>query len=344
MKVDMNYVKDLLVEILDIPSPGGDTEVAMERLNKEFKALGCEVYGTNKGAIYTTLKGEDDENQKTITAHIDTLGAMVTEIKANGRLKLSGIGGFAWNSVEGENVIIKTMKGKSYTGTIMPIKASMHVHAEESFKMTRTEETVEVRIDEDVHSKDEVLNLGIKVGDFVYFEPRTVITDSGYIKARHLDDKAAVAIVFGVCKYLKENNIKPKYTTNFFISDYEEIGHGVYAIPEKTKEFVALDIGPVGEGHTSEEHSVCICAKDSRTPYNFKLRKKLVELAERNNIKHVVDVYYRYGSDASMIVLQGKDFNFACLGPGVDATHHYERTHLDSIENTIQLIIKYITE
>ena len=339
----MNYVKNIMVEILNIPSPGGDTDTAMERLNKEFKSLGCEVFGTNKGAIYTTIKGEDDENQKTITAHIDTLGGMVREIKDNGRLKLSGIGGFTWGCVEGENVAVKTMKGKVYTGSILPVKASVHVHSQEAYETIRTEETVEVRMDEDVHSKEDVLALGIKVGDFVYFEPRTVITENGYIKSRFLDDKAAVAIVFGVCKYLKENNIKPKYTTNFFISDYEEIGHGVYAIPEKTKEFVAIDIGPVGEGHTSEEHSVCICAKDSRTPYNFKLRKKLAQLAEENNIKYAVDVYYRYGSDASMIALQGKDFNFACMGPGVDATHHYERTHFDSLENTIKLIIKYIT-
>lgn len=344
MNIDMKYVNNLMMEILNMPSPGGDTSKATERLRKEFEAMGITVTTTNKGAIMGTIKGENDEEQKMITAHIDTLGAMVKEIKQNGRLKLSNIGGFAWNSIEGENLIIKTMKGKTYTGVALPTKASIHVHSDEVREMLRTEETMEVRIDEDVYTKEDTLKLGIRVGDFVTFDARPIITDSGYIKSRHLDDKACVAVVFGVCKYLKDNNIKIKNTTHFFISNYEEMGHGVSGIPEKTTELLALDIGTVGEGHTSDEHSVCICAKDSRTPYDFGFRKKLVELAEEANINYKVDVHYRYGSDASLSVMQGVDVNFACIGPGVDATHHYERTHVDAVENNIKLILEYLTK
>jgi len=344
MNIDMKYVVDFMVDILKVHSPSGDTSESIEMLSKEFEAMGINTWSTKKGALIGTVKGENDEEQKTIVAHIDTLGAIVKEIKPNGRLKLTNIGGFSWNAVEGENVVIKTMKGSTYTGNIMPVKASVHIHFEDVTSMVRTQDNVEVRIDEDVYTKEDVLKLGIKVGDFVYIDARPIVTESGYIKARYLDDKACVAALFGVMKYLKDNNIKPKYTTHFYISNYEELGHGVSIIPDKTTELLALDIGTVGEGQTSDEHSVCICAKDFRTPYDFGFRKKLAELAEKNNINYKVDVYNRYGSDASIGATQGFDVNFACIGPGVDATHHYERTHIDAVENTAKLIIKYITE
>lgn len=344
MNIDKKYMVDFMLDILSIPSPGGDTKAGIERTLKEFQAFGVDVRYTNKGAIIGTIKGEDDENQRVISAHIDTLGAVVKDIKPNGRLKLTTVGGFAWNSVEGEEVTIRTISGKEYTGNVLPIKASIHCFSDEVSLLQRNEDTVEVRIDENVSSKEDTLKLGIRVGDFAYFNPRPIVTESGYLKSRYLDDKACVANLFAAIKYLKDNNIKPKHTTHFYISNYEEMGHGISYVPEKTTEFLALDIGTVGEGHTSDEFSVTIVAKDSRTPYDFEFKKKLVELAESCGIKYNVDVHYRYGSDASLSVVQGFDFNFACIGPGVDATHHYERTHMDGMENTTKLIIKYITE
>ena len=344
MEVNMNYVKDFMEEILNIPSAGGNTKVVLNRVKEEFEALGIEVKTTKKGAVIGVFEGEDNEKQKIVCAHIDTLGAMVKEIKPNGRLKLSNIGGFSWNSVEGENLVIKTSSGAEYTGNLLPEKASVHIHPEEARELIRTEENMEVRIDEDINSAEDAIKLGIRVGDFVTFETRTIVTNKGYIKSRYLDDKACVAIIFGVCKYLKDNNIKPKNTILFYISNYEEIGHGVSIIPEEVDEFLALDIGTVGIGHKADEHSVCICAKDNRTPYDFEFRNKLVEMAEEEKLNYKVDVYYRYASDASMAVLRGADVNFACIGPGVDATHHYERTHIDAIEKTMKLVVKYITK
>lgn len=338
----MKYVKDLMAEIFSIPSPGGDTSTITQRLRKEFESMNIPVTTTRKGAVMSTIIGENDEEHKLISAHVDTLGAVVKEIKSNGRLRLSAIGGYAWTAYEGENLIIKTMKGEEYTGVLLPDKASIHVHSEEVRETLRTEENMEVRIDEDVHTKEDTLKLGIRVGDFIAFDTRTIFTDNGYIKSRYIDDKACVAVLFGVCKYLKDNNIKPKNTVHFFLSNFEEMGHGVTAIPEKTVEMLALDIGTVGEVHTSDEHCVTICAKDSRTPYDFGFKKKLVELAEEGGVDYRVDVHYRYGSDASLSILQGVDVNFACIGPGVDATHHYERTHMDAIMNNIKLVIQYI--
>lgn len=342
MNIDMKYVNEFMMEILNIPGCGGDTYKAMDRIEKEFDSFGVKTWKTKKGALIGTLEGEIEDEERLVAAHIDTLGAMVKEIKANGRLKVTNIGGFAWQSVEGENVIIKTRKGREYEGTLLPEKASIHIHSDEIREFPRTEDSMEIRIDEDVYTKEDTEKLGIGVGDFVFFEAKPRITQTGYIKARHLDDKACVAVLFGTIKYLKDNNLKPKYTTHFYISNYEEIGHGISVIPEKVKEFVALDIGTVGIGHTSDEHCVTIVAKDSRTPYDFQLRNKLVDIAEENNINYKVDVHYRYGSDASIAILQGFDCNYACIGMGVDATHHYERTHVDGVLNNIKLLIKYL--
>ncbi|WP_461207265.1 M42 family metallopeptidase [Clostridium sp. DL1XJH146] len=344
MNIDMQYVKDFMAKILGIPSPGGDTDVAMKVIEEEFEKFGIPTKRTKKKALIATIEGEDNENQKMISAHVDTLGAVVREIKENGRLKILQIGGFAWSAVEGENVIIKTIYGEEYTGTILPEKASIHIYSDVVRETIRTDENMEVRIDKFVKTKDDVLELGIRVGDFVYIEPRTTITKDGFVKSRFLDDKACVAVIFGLVKYLKDNNIKPKYTTQLYITNYEELGHGISVIPEKVQEHLALDIGTVGPNQQSDETKVTICAKDSRTPYDFEFKKKLVELCEKNDIDYVVDVHYRYGSDASLAAMQGFDANFACVGIGVDATHHYERTHMDAVENNIKLIVKYITE
>ncbi|MBN2898804.1 MAG: M42 family metallopeptidase [Clostridia bacterium] len=335
------YTLNFMEEILNIPSPAGDTGICMKRIEKEFEALGYVVEKSKKDSLYVTIKGEDDEHHKMIVGHVDTLGAIVKEVKPNGRLKLAQIGGFSWASLEGENVLVHTDTGKQISGSILPTKASIHIYSDEVRVMERTDDTVEVRIDEFTKSKEETKALGIKVGDFVSFEPRHVQCDNGFIKSRHIDDKSAVAMILGICKYIKDEKITPKYTTHFNISNYEEVGHGVSYLPEKTDELLAIDIGLVGPNQESRETSVCIAAKDSRTPYDFKLRKKLSDICEKNGIEYNVDVYNRYGSDASVGVLQGLNVNFACVGPGVDATHHYERTHVHAIENTMALLIKY---
>lgn len=344
MKIDMNYVKEFLVRLMAIKSPAGDTDEAIDFINGEFKNLHIGTYKTKKGALIATIKGKDDDNQKTISAHVDTLGAIVKEIKPNGRLKFAQIGGFAYASVEGENLVVKTLDEKEYTGTALPTCASVHIFGDAARETVRNENNMEVRIDENVKSKEDTEKLGIRPGDFIYFDTRTEVLESGYIKSRYLDDKAAVAIVMGMAKYISDNKTVPKYTTNFFISNYEEVNHGVSAAPEKTQDFIAIDIGTVGENQNSDEFSVCICARDAFGPYNLGLRKKLVKIAENHNLDYKIDLYNKYGSDATASVTHGFDFNYALVGPGVDATHHYERTHVKSLENTMELLLNFINE
>ena len=344
MNIDTKYVLDTMIKYLNIPSPSGKTTAALEEVRRQFEDMGISTTKTKKGAIIATIEGENTEEEKTISAHIDTLGAMVKGIKPNGRLKLVKVAGGTWTTMEGANVYVETRHGKKYRGTILPVYASTHIYGAAARETVRTDDNMEIRLDEIVKSKEDVKELGINVGDYVHIDPLTEITDNGFIKSRYIDDKSAVAMVFGICKYLKENNLKPKYTTNFFISNYEEVGHGVSAVPEKPTEFVAIDIGTVGGEQESDEFSVSIAAKDRSTPYDYDLRNKLVDIAEKNNVDYKVDVYINYGSDATQAMGQGFDFSFACIGPGVDATHHYERTHISAIENTMKLLIGYIME
>lgn len=343
-KFDREYMLDFLEKIMKIDSPAGDTEESIIYLENELDKFNILHKRTNKGALVATLKGKNSKNSKMISAHIDTLGAMVKEIKSNGRLKLAQIGGFTWNAYEGENVRVKNVDGKVYTGTILPEVASVHIDGDLARKEVRTEKNMEIRLDELVASKEDVLKLGINVGDFVSCETRYKVTKNGYIKSRYLDDKAAVAIVFTVCKYIVDNNIIPNYDTHFFISNYEEVGHGISAIPTNTDEFIAIDIGTVGKGQNSDEFSVCIASRDAAGPYDFSFRKKLQDLCKNNNIDYKVDMYNRYGSDASKVVHFGADVNYALIGPGVDATHHYERTTVKSLINTSKLILSYLTK
>lgn len=337
------YILDRLEALLNIPSPTGDTEKAIVFVEEEFKRIGISTRRNNKGALIGTIKGINQEKEVTLSGHVDTLGGMVKEIKSNGRLKITQIGGYVWSTVEGEYVVIETMAGNQYTGAILTTKASSHVHGSETDEIKRNMDNMEIRIDEKVSSKEDVLKLGINVGDFVFFDPRTTITSSGFIKSRHLDDKAGVAAILAMAKHLVENNIIPNYTTNFFISNYEEVGHGASAsIPENTFEFIAVDMAAPGEGQTSDEFSVTICAKDSTGPYDFGLRKRLVELAKEESLNYKVDIYPYYGSDGSAALRSGNDIKVGLIGPGVDASHSFERTHIEAIKNTVQLGIAYL--
>ncbi|OZV12232.1 aminopeptidase [Tissierella sp. P1] len=341
----MKYIVKNLEELLKIPSPTGNTEKAVSLVEEKFKELGIVTKRTTKGALIATIEGKNKDKEVTLSGHVDTLGGMVKEIKGNGRLKITQLGGYVWNTIEGEHVTVETLDGKTYTGTIMTTKASSHVHGEGTKTIERNSDNMEIRIDEKVSSKEDTLELGINVGDFVYFDPRVVVTESGFIKSRHLDDKAGVISILGIAKHLVDNNITPNYTTNFFISTYEEVGHGASAsIPEKTFEFIAIDMAAPGEGQTSDEFSVTICAKDSTGPYDLELRKRLIDLAKEEEINYKIDIYPFYGSDGSAALRAGYDFKVGLIGPGVDASHSFERTHIEAIENTIKLGIAYLTK
>lgn len=342
MKCDKNRLKIYMENLLSISSPSGYTHKVMEYIKNQLNILNVPYTITNKGALIITLEGKNKEYQRTFSAHVDTLGAMVKEIKSNGKLGISLIGGFMGNSIEGENCTILTINDITYSGTIQTVKPSVHISGNEAYDLKRNIENMEIVLDEKVFSKEDVLQLGIDVGDFVFLEPRTVITDKEFIKSRHLDDKASAAILLYSIEYITKYNIELPYTTNFFISNYEEVGHGAASsIPLATKEFISVDMGAPGLDQNSSEYSVCICAKDSSGPYDYELRKSLINICKEYDINYKIDIYPHYGSDASAALKAGFDIKTALIGPGVFASHAYERTHMDSVIATLNLILKY---
>lgn len=336
----MNIIKKQLQELLSIPSPTGYTKEAIAYLKDQCVKLGLEVTSLKKGAFYATLPGLD-KNALLLNAHADTLGAMVRELKSNGRLKLVALGGMPWGGVEAENIQVHTRGGKIYSGTLVPNKSSVHVYGNKVREELREPDTVEVRLDENCKTKEDLEALGVNVGDFVTFDPRTRILDNGFIKSRYLDDKCCCILLLALARRFKEENRVPRKTIHFFFSNYEELGHGLYAIPQDVDESISVDIGCVGKGQTASEHKVTIFAKDGKTPYDYDLVTELVHLAEKHKIPFNVDAIENYGSDTTAALSQGRDMRFACLGPGVESTHHYERTHEEALQATLDLLFQY---
>ncbi|WP_455662475.1 M42 family metallopeptidase [Pradoshia sp.] len=342
MKADGQEIFRYIKDLVSIPSPTGYTEEAICYTEKFLNTYGIENKRTNKGALLATIKGIDDSRHRFLTAHVDTLGAMVKEIKPSGRLKLTMIGGFRWNACEGEYCKIHTANGTVYTGTILLTQTSVHVY-QKMGEIKRDDDHMEVRIDAVTKSQADTEALGIEVGDFVSFEPRAELAGDGFLKSRHLDDKASVGILLYLIKQLKEQNIILPYTTHFLISNNEEIGYGGNSnIPEETVEYLAVDMGAIGDGQTTDEYSVSICAKDSSGPYHYGLRQHLVELAKKHEVDYRIDIYPYYGSDASAAIRAGYDIVHGLIGPGIDASHAFERTHISSIEHTANLIWHYL--
>jgi putative aminopeptidase FrvX len=349
--LDMEYLVDVLVRLLNTPSPTGLAEPAIALVEKELASLrSLTLRRTRKGALVAAWKGKNSETSRTgspatpraLTAHVDTLGAMVKELLPNGRLKLTKIGGFAWNTVEGEGCWVLTSSGKRVRGALLLTKASGHVHGAAVNETKREDDTMEVRLDAITVSAEQTRALGIEVGDFVVFDPRVEQTE-GFVRSRHLDDKACVACLLAAVKAMHQAGLDPSQDTYLHISNYEEVGHGAAAgIPPQVHELVVVDMAAVGEGQASDEFHATLCAKDSGGPYHPDLNARLLALAREYDIPFKVDIYPYYGSDGEALWRAGGDVQISLIGPGVDASHNYERTHTKALEATANWIMAYL--
>ena len=339
----VEYMVEETKKILAIDSPRGSTAEVADYVMKAYQKLGYEPKLTTKGGVLVALGGKDKKNAVMLEAHIDTLGAMVAQIKSDGRLRVTPIGGMNANNAEAENCRIHTRFGKKvYEGTLQLANASIHVNGDYNDKKRTFDET-EIVLDEKVHSREDVEALGIMTGDIVCFDPRTTVTESGYIKSRFLDDKLSVGILLGYARYLKEENVTPERMIYQHITVFEEVGHGGAAsIPEGVTEVISVDMGCVGDGLACEETQVSICAKDSHGPYHYDVVTGLIAAAKREELDFAVDVYPHYGSDADVALTAGYDVRHGLIGAGVYASHGYERSHVDGVKNTFKLLCAYL--
>ena len=335
------YAWEKTTTLLAIDSPSGYTAKAAAWVKEAFEKLGFEATITTKGGVLADLGGEDSGDALLLEAHADTLGAMVSQIKGNGRLKLTGLGGMNPNNAEAENVWVYTRGGKVIDGTLQLCNASVHVNGDYS-SAKREWNAMEVVLDEDVSSADDTRKLGIEVGDIVCFEPRTRRTASGYLKSRFLDDKLSVGILLGYAKYLRDSAIVPQRRIYVHVTVYEEVGHGGSAsVPAGVTEAISVDMGCVGDGLQCTEKQVSICAKDSGGPYSYEVVGKLISAAKAVDADYAVDVYPYYGSDVEATLRSGVDIRHGLIGAGVYASHGYERSHIDGVYNTLKLLCGY---
>ena len=343
--MDLNYTEFAVqktMELLAIDSPSGYTRAAEDYVAAQFAALGCPVQRTVKGGILADLGGADADNALLLEAHADTLGGMVAEIKGNGRLRIVNVGGMNANNAEAENCRVVTKFNGVYEGTLQLVNASLHVNGDYS-TTSRKFDVMEVVLDEAADTAEAVKALGISVGDFVCFDPRSRVTASGYIKSRFLDDKLSVGILLGFAKYLKDQNITPARRVYVHVTVYEEVGHGGAAsVPAGVTEAISVDMGCVGEGLQCTERQVSICAKDSGGPYSYDVVCGLIAAAQKTGADYAVDIYPHYGSDVEATLSAGHDLRHGLIGAGVYASHGYERSHKDGVTNTLKLLEGYV--
>jgi len=343
--IDVPRMVEFLVGLLNTPSPTGDCDRAMEYVQQAFAPFPFTLTRRPKGFLTGTWAGAARGDGCAFTAHVDTLGGMVQEIKSNGRLRLTQLGGWSWTSVEGEGVTIFTAGGGTFRGTFLPTTASIHAHTSDERNATRTSKNMEVRIDAHTSSRRETEALGIAVGDVVTFDPGVELSDNGFIRSRHLDDKASVACIYGALQALVAAGLEPARDVTIHISNYEEVGHGAAAgFPPDLVDLIAVDMAVVAPKQQSDEYSVTICAKDAAGPYHMGLRRELEALAAAHQLRAVTDIYPYYGSDGESYWRAGGDVRVGLIGPGVDASHHVERTHRDALENCAKLIAALMLE
>ncbi|MCL2574450.1 MAG: M42 family metallopeptidase [Defluviitaleaceae bacterium] len=343
MNFPVDYFKQTLCEILAVDSPSGYTAAAVAKLKTYVDKLGYENYVTKKGNLVINVAGKSDKTIG-ISAHLDTLGLVVRGYRGNGTLSFSQVGGAILPTLDGEYCKIYTRwSEKPYTGTILSNSPSSHVY-DDAGSAARNDKGMHVKLDEIVSNDNDVKKLGILPGDFICYAPKTEITENGFIKSRFLDDKMSVAIILSMLKYFKDNNIMPAHNILSIFSTYEEVGHGLCHLPQPVDEFVALDMGCIGDDLSCTEYDVSICAKDSSGPYDYELTTRLIKLAKDAGLGFAVDIYPRYGSDVSAARYAGHDFKGALIGPGVAASHGMERSHMKAAENTWKLLHLYLTQ
>lgn len=342
-QVDSNYLIDCFKTIVQTPSPTG-FYMRLKPILEEYAAqLGLSITYDHKSTAYITLEGQDTTKTVLVGAHADTIGYVVRRIDGDGKIRINALGGINHCNAESATVTVHTRSGKDYTGLLTCQSHSTHVYSD-ARSLERTDDTMVILLDADVHSKAEVEALGIRHGDIISVDPQFEYTETGYLKSRFIDDKGAVACCFTALKYLAENNLKPKYNTIFAFPFYEEVGLGGSYIPAGVEEYVAVDIGLVGPDYDGDERKVSICAKDVTGPYDYELTNRLIGYAEKAELDYAVDIFYRYSTDAQAAQKAGHDLRIGLFGMAVYCSHGRERTHVTGLEATTNLLLAYVLD
>ena len=341
LKFDEKYCLAAFERLLAADSTTGQYEEVQALVCEMLAEIGYDCVPTHKGGAITTFGGSEDPI--VVSAHLDDIGLMVRHVNANGTLNVCPVGGLYPFYCMTENVRIHTRDGKVYTGCVCREPNSVHV-TEEELRIVAPDfrKNVCVVLDENVHSAADVRALGIETGDMIALDPRFVLAN-GYIKSRFVDDKACVAVLLTAMKAMKEAGAELRRKVYAYFAAYEEIGHGTVWMPADTKDYLAIDIAPTGPDQNSDEHKVSIFAKDSRFPYHWGMTNELRAAAIEAGVDYVMDIFTpHYGTDGDASVCAGYDIRHSAIGPGTANSHGYERTHIDGLKATYELLVAYL--
>lgn len=341
-KIDMDYTQRVLLQLLEIPSPTGFTDEIVHYTGKQLKSLDIPFELTRRGAIRADVRGRESRPDRAVVAHLDTIGCMVKWLKNNGRLEIVPVGTWPARVAEGARVTIFTDE-RRYRGTILPLKVSGHTYGDEVDTQPVSWRNLEVRIDEQSDTLTDLERLGIHVGDYVAIDPQPEIDSNGYVNSRHLDDKAGVAVLLGVAKAIRDEGSDLPVNTHLLFTLSEEVGSGAsHVLHQDAAEMVTIDTATLATEQNSSERGVTIGMMDSSGPFDFHLTRKLIRLCEQFNIYHARDVFRFYHSDSASAIEAGNDIRTALVCFGTDATHGWERCHLQSLESLGKLLIAYL--
>jgi peptidase M42 family hydrolase len=342
-EIDVPWMLDLLLKLLRTPSPAGRTDAAMQLIGDVLADMPVELQVTRRGSLLARLSGRE-EGARAVVAHADTIGCMVRDLKSNGRLAVVPVGTHSSRFSEGCRVTVLTDDpGRTYTGTILPLLASGHAYGDGVDTQPTGWDHVEVRIDEPCTDGDDLAALGIRVGDFVAIDSLPIVTENGYINARHLDGKAGVAAALGALHALSRDGRGVPHEVHLLITIAEEIGQGAsHGLEKDVAEMVSLDNAVCAPGHHSIETGVTIPMLDATGPFDYHLTRHLCGLCEKHGIPYARDVFRFYRSDVAAALEAGAETRAALVAFGVDASHGAERTHIDSIEAVTRLLTAHL--
>lgn len=340
--IDTQYLTDILAKLLAIPSPSGYTDEIVHFCGEELRRLGIPFELTRRGAIRAELKGRNRAPRRAVVAHVDTLGAMVKQLKPNGRLELVSIGTWSARFAEGARCTIFTDRG-AYRGTILPLKASGHTFNEEVDTQPVAWTQIELRVDALCSDKADLVRLGFNVGDIVGIDPQPEFLPNGFINSRHLDDKAGVAVMLAAAKAVLDGKLVLPVDSLLLFTISEEVGSGASSVLHgDVAEMVTIDNGTPAPGQNSRESGVTVAMADSTGPFDYHLTHRLLQLCRDYDIAHQRDVFRYYRCDSAAAIEAGNDIRTALLCFGVDASHGYERTHIHALRSLAELIALYM--
>mgnify|MGYP001817037956 CR=1 FL=1 len=342
LSIDLDYLFGTLKTLLEIPSPTGFTDEVVQATGRELEQLDIPFELTRRGAIRAHLPGRLKHPDRAIVVHLDTTGAMVKRLKENGRLELMPIGHWSSRFAEGARATLYT-DNHFFRGTILPLKASGHTFNKEVDSQPVNWQQVELRVDAIVHNHQDLEKLGINIGDYVAIDAQPEFLDNGFIVSRHLDNKAGVATLLAAAKAIRESGAELPVNTHLLFTISEETGSGASAILHRgASELVTIDNGTVAPGQNSRESGVTLAMMDTSGPFDFHLTRKLIGLCQDYDIQHQRDVFRHYRCDSASAVEAGNDTRTALICFGIDASHGYERTHLNALRSLAELTALYL--